>query len=101
LLIGYLDAKANIVQAYGKDVAGFRFFSSNGSGSLGDGLSYRNGVLMGRQMDQGAFKQATGIHNMRCGMMYSHWQREKLEYHLFSQQKIFADIVPAPPTGQA
>ncbi|MFC3326123.1 peptidoglycan recognition protein family protein [Mesorhizobium cantuariense] len=100
--IGYLDAKANIVQGYGKDVVGFRFFSSNGSGSSGDGLSYRNGVLTGRQMDQGAFKQATGIHNMRCGMMYSpeNWKREKLEYYLFSQQRIFAGVAPTPPSGQ-
>jgi hypothetical protein len=103
--IGYLDANPNVVSTYSKDVAGFRFFSSNGSGSSGDGLSYRNGVLMGRQMSPGAFKQATGIHNMRCGMMYSpsptNWKREKLEYYLFSQQRIFAGAEPTPPGGQS
>lgn len=100
--LGFLDSKAQIVSAYSGNVAGFRFFSSNGSGVSGEGMSYRDGVLAGRQMQQGAFKQAAGIKNLRCGMMYNpqSWKKEKFEYFSLTQESLFDDLPPTPPTGQ-
>jgi hypothetical protein len=100
--LGYLDKNAKLVSAYSNSVVGFRFFSSNGSGTSGDGLSYRDGVLDGRKMSLGSFKQAHGIRNIRGGMVYRapYWKKAKFEYFDAIQHSLFDNIKPTPPTGQ-
>jgi hypothetical protein len=100
--LGFLDANAKITPTYNEKVVGFRFFSSNGSGVSGEGMSYRDGVFAGRKMKQGSFKQAAGIKNLRCGMMYNpqSWRKEKFDYFSLTQDALFDNTPPSPPTGQ-
>ena len=99
--LGFLNDQASVT-AYSAEVAGFRFIASNGSKQSGDGISYRDGVLLGRKMQPGRYKQSTGIRNMRGGVMYmpSDWRAAAKKHFGFLLTQAFHDIPSNPPTGQ-
>lgn len=100
--LGYLDDRADLVPQYSPNVAGFRYIASNGSGSSGEGISYRDGVLAGRTMRQGGMKQSKGIKNLRGGAMHSPsiWHAPSKAHFTAELSTAFSGLAPNPPSGQ-